>query len=198
MTDILRIVGPILAASGFAPYLLSTIKGKVKPRVASWATWTMVTGIATAAELSKHSYTSALLTGIATIPEALILVMALRNGDFDYSWVDGVSQILSIAGIIFWLSTSSPMGAIVANILADLFGAVPTFYHIWIKPHEEAWLPFLISAVGSGMSLLAVANFGIVAAGFPIYLLLIDSSLSLSIFLRQKAVGINNIAYHSR
>ncbi len=175
-----------MAASGFIPYLTSTIKGGVRPRVASWSTWTLVTGISTIAELSQHSYTSALLTGVATIPEALILIMALRHGRFDYNWIDGVSQLMSLIGIFFWLSTMNPSWAILANIFADLLGGVPTFYHAWIKPHEEAWLSFLISAVGSGMSLMAVPKIGLVSAGFPIYLLLIDSVLSIGIFLRQR------------
>lgn len=184
--SIFSIVGPIVAALGFTPYIIQTYKGVLKPRIASWTTWSLVTAIATAAEFSNHDYVSAAFTGLATVPELIILAMAFKKRDFDYNWIDAASQLLSLIGIIFWLTSHNPEWAVIATIGADFFGAVPTFYHAWLSPHNEAWLPFLISAIGAGISLLAIRNIGIVAAGFPIYLLLIDISLSLTIFFRQK------------
>jgi len=189
MRFVFSIIGPLIAALGFLPYLKETAKGIVKPRVASWATWSLVTGIATIAELTQHSFTSAFLTGIATIIELSILIMALRKGDYDYNWVDGASQTISILGIVVWLTTSNPVWAIIFNILADFFGAVPTFYHSWIKPHDESWLPFILSGIGAGLSFMGVKYVGMVSAGFPVYLSIIGFALGLNIYFRQKVVA---------
>lgn len=185
---ILSIIGPLVAAVGFLPYLKETIKGTVRPRVASWASWSLVTGVATVAALSEHAYTSAFLTGMATVIELSILIMALRKGDYDYNWIDGASQAISVIGIVAWLTTSNPVWAIIFNIIADFFGAVPTFYHSWISPHDESWLPFILSGVGASISFVAVTSVGFVTAGFPIYLALIGFALGLNIYFRQKAV----------
>lgn len=188
MRTFLSIIGPLIAAIGFLPYLKEAVKGEVRPRVASWVTWSLVTGIATIASLSQQAYTSAFLTAVDTVIELSILIMALRKGDYNYNWVDRVSQAITIIGIIAWLTTANATWAIIFNIMADFFGAVPTFYHSWLSPHDEQWQPFIISGVGAGISFLAVEHIGFVTAGFPIYLCLIGFALGLNIFFRQKIV----------
>ncbi len=192
MRTFLSIIGPLIAALGFLPYLKETISGKVRPRIASWATWSLVTGIATIAALSEHAYTSAFLTGIATLIELLILIMALRKGDYDYNWIDGTSQAISVIGIVAWLTTSNAAWAIFFNIVADFFGAVPTFYHSWISPHHEQWQPFIISGIGASISFIAVSTITLVTAGFPIYLALVGFALGLNIYFRQKVVPVKS------
>jgi hypothetical protein len=189
VSTILSVIGPTIAALGFVPYLKGVIHGSVRPRVASWATWSLVTGVATFAALSKHAYTSALLTAVATCFEVAILVIALRRGDHDYNWVDGVSQAISLLGVVAWLSTSHAVWAIVFAIAADFFGAIPTFYHSWIAPHDESWVPFILSGVGGAVSFLGVSDVGVVSAGFPLYVCLIGPALGLNIIARQRAIA---------
>jgi hypothetical protein len=188
MRTFLSIIGPLIGVFGFLPYLKATIKGSVRPRIASWTSWSLVTGIATIAELSQHAYTSAFLTGVFTVIELSVLIAALKKGDYNYNWVDGTSQAISIIGIVAWLSTSDATWAIIFNIIADFFGAVPTYYHSWVKPHDESWLPYILSGVGAAVSLLAVKGLGFITAGFPIYLTFVGLTLGLNIYLRQKVV----------
>jgi hypothetical protein len=188
MKTILTIIGPLIVTIGFIPYLRATARGSVRPRIASWATWSLVTGIATVAALTQRAYTSAVLTGIATGIELSILAMALRRGDYAYNWVDGVSQAISLLGICAWLLSKDATFAIIFNIVADGFGAVPTFYHAWIAPHEEAWQSFILGGIGSAVSLLAVGSISFVAAGFPIYLTVVGLTLGLNIYFRQRVV----------
>jgi hypothetical protein len=173
---------------GFVPYLKGVIHGTVRPRVASWATWSLVTGIATFAALTKDDYTSALLTAVATFFELAILFIALRKGERDYNRVDAASQAISLLGVAAWLSSSHAIWAIVFAIAADFFGAVPTFYHSWIAPHDESWVPFMLSGLGGAFSFLGVADVGVVSAGFPLYVCLIGPALGLNIIARQRAV----------
>ncbi len=189
MRTFLAVIGSLITIFAFLPYLIGTIKGTVRPRIATWSTWALVTGIATIAELSQHAYSSALLTGSATFIELTILIVSLKKGDYDYSWVDGASQFISVIGIVAWLKTNNASYAIIFNMVADFFGAVPTFYHSWLKPHEEAWLPFALSSFGAGLSLLAVKDIGFVTAGFPIYLCVTEFFIFINIYFRQKFVA---------
>lgn len=186
MDALFTIVGSLIASLGFIPYLRDTIKGKVRPRLASWTTWSLVTGIATVAAISEGAYTSAWLTGLMTAIEIAILVVALKKGVRDYNWVDAVCQVLSFVGIVAWLQSSNASYAILFNIIADFFGAVPTFYHAWIKPHDEAWKPFIIDGIGSNITMLAVSEISLVAAGFPLYFTLMGYTLGATIYYRQK------------
>jgi hypothetical protein len=188
MRTLLSIIGPLVGTIGFLPYLKDTARGSVRPRIASWATWSLVTGIATVAALSQRAYASSILTGVATCVELSILVMALRKGDYAYNWVDGVSQAISLLGIGAWLLSKDATFAIIFTILADGFGAVPTFYHAWVAPHEEKWQPFMLGGVGSTVSLLAVGSITFLAAGFPIYLMVVDFALGINVYFRQRVV----------
>lgn len=188
MRTAFSIIGALIALSAYIPYLRQTLRGRVRPRIASWTTWTLVTAIATIAALSQHAYVSAILTGISTVGELAILIMAIRQGGHEYTWVDGTSQAISLLGITAWLLSSSATFAILFNILADAFGVVPTFHHAWSTPHDESWQQFITSGIGATVSCLALTNLSFVAAGFPIYLMVANLILGTMIYLRQRAL----------
>ena len=150
-----------------------------------------MTGVATIAAISEHAYTSALLTGVATLFELLILIAALDKGDDDYAWLDGGSQVVSVVGVVAWLSTSNAAWVIAFAIIADFSGAVPTFYHSWIAPHDESWVPFVLSGIGAGISFLAVTDISVVTAAFPLYVCILGPVLGVTIYLRQKGMPID-------
>jgi hypothetical protein len=186
--QILSFIGPLIAAFGLYPYFKDSVSGKVKPRIASWTTWTLVTGVATVAAISQHAWASAFLTGVATIMEAMILVAALKKGERDYNRVDIISQVLSVGGVVAWLSTSNAIYAILFNMIADFCGVVPTMYHSWRQPHEESANPFLISAFGSIVSFFAVTKYDFVNISFPLYLAFAGTLIGLTIIYRQRQV----------
>lgn len=186
MRNAIAIIGPLIAAVGFIPYLIATARGTVRPRIASWATWSLVTGVATIAALSEGAYTSAFLTGVSTLIELLILCIALRKGDRDYGWLDGACQILAVFGVIAWLTTDDALWAIIFTMSADFFGVIPTLYHSWHDPHKEAWQPFVTSGFGSSLSLASVTQVGFVTAGFPAYLAGIGYIIGAVIYTRQR------------
>lgn len=186
MRNTLAFLGALIESVAFWPYLKETLAGTVRPRIASWSTWALVTGIATVAALSERAYSSAALTGVATIIEITIVIAALRKGDRDYGVLDGVSQFISVVGIIAWLMTDQAYLAIIFTITADFFGVVPTLYHSWKKPHDEAWLSFAVSGFGSILSCLAVDKLTVVNLGFPVYLASVGLAMAGLIFIRQR------------
>jgi len=183
---LLTIVGPCISASGFLPYMLATFRGTIRPRVASWATWSLVTGIATVAAFSDGAYASGALTAVATACELAILGFALHKGQWTYTWIDGSSQGISLAGMVGWLSTSNAIWAIVFSIIADFFGAVPTFHNGWTAPQDENWAPYVVSGAGAAVSFLAVKDVTVVSAAFPAYVAVFGPCLGSMIILRQR------------
>lgn len=186
--NILTILGPLIAAVGFIPYLKDAATGKVKPRIASWASWTLITGIATIAAIVAHAYVSATLTGILTIVEGAVLVAGLRQGDWEYGWLDAICQALSLTGIVAWLFTKDPVWALVFNILADFSAVIPTLHHSWVKPHEELWQPYALSGFGSFISFLGIKGYFFADVAFPIYLCLGSLLIAGTIYGRQRVV----------
>ena len=188
MKEFLIVSGSIIVAVSLIPYLVLTIKGKIRPRISSWSTWALITGIATIAAISEGAYTSALLTGISTINEILIVIFAIRHGDKDYSRIDAICQSTSVLGVVFWLVSGSVIWAIFFQMIADMFAAIPTFYHSWIAPHEEDWSPFLIFAFGAAVVASTIRELDFINLGFPIYLIVVSGSLGILILVRQRMV----------
>jgi hypothetical protein len=186
MQSILAVSGSIIVAFSFTPYLIDTINGKVKPRISSWSTWSLITGIATVAALSEGAYTSALLTGVTTAVELSVLFFAIKHGDRTYKLIDGICQGISLTGVGAWLLTGNVAWAIIFQIAADLFAAIPTLYHAWIAPHEEAWFSFLLFGLGSVLTVFAVEKQDFINLAFPVEFTLIALAIASTIYFRQK------------
>ncbi len=188
MSELLTVVGSLIVALSFTPYLIDTIKKRVKPRLATWSTWGLLGIIATVAEISAHAYTAAVLTGTASTIDILIVIFALRNGDRGYGWLDATCQAISIIGLVLWLVSSNPTWAIAFAIIADLFAAIPTYYHAWIEPFEESWHPFALFAFGATLAIAGISSHKFNNFAFPLYYLFSAISIGLEIYLRQKIV----------
>jgi hypothetical protein len=190
---VLSIVGPLISVAGFIPYLRDTMKGTVKPRIASWSNWTLITGIATVAAITEGAWASAALTGATTLLELLVLVFAFKKSDKSYNKVDGASQIFSLVGVAAWLLTDSAVFAIVFTLFADFFGAVPTLYHAWRKPNEEMATPFLISSFGDVLVIFAVKDYNFVNTAFPAYMTVMGIAIGTVVILRRKQLTSKDI-----
>lgn len=150
------------------------IKGKTKPRVVSWFTWSLITVIAGSASLADGQYPAAILSFCAAFETLLVVVLGWRHGDRKLEWLDIACQAGAIVGLALWLAFDSPAIAVIATVVIDLVGSVPTLAHAWRRPHEETWITFLLSGVGAGLALAVAGDWRITAVAYPLYLLLIN------------------------
>ena len=149
MTLTLIILSAILTFIGVVPYTLDILKGKTKPRVVTWFVWSVLTGIAAVASYVDHQYPAAILSFMAMMGTAMIVVLGYRNGDRRFERVDFLCLGGAGVGLVLWWYFNSPAIAIIASIMIDFIGAVPTLIHSWKKPHEETWIVFLLSFLGA-------------------------------------------------
>ena len=187
MHTILIVLSSVLTLVSAGPYLLDTLKGKTKPRVATWFIWAVLTGIASAASFADHQYASAILTFSAMIEDLAIVVLGIiKSGDLSLEKLDFYCLIGAGTGLVLWWLFNSPSIAIVASLMIDFIGAVPTIKHTWQKPYEETWLKFVLSAVGGAFAVLASQSFSITALAYPVYIAVTDGSFAAIILLRHK------------
>jgi hypothetical protein len=98
----------------------------------------------------------------------------LKYGEKEFARFDIVCQIGAIIGLILWFVFNSPAIAIIAGILIDLIGSLPTLKHAWEKPEEETWITFMLSGLGAAFTVFAASNTTITALANPIYLVIIN------------------------
>ena len=182
------VIATVLTVVSVLPYIRDILRHKTRPNIVSWLTWSLLTGIATAAEISAHEYVAAIFTGAATLETATIVLLGLHHGFVKYARFDIVCQLAAVAGIILWQVFNSPVVGVVGAVLIDFVGALPTLKHAWQKPHEETWQTFALSAVGSIFAILALSDYNWVNLQYAAYILLANLVLTAEILYRRRQV----------
>lgn len=188
MREFLIIAGGGLSVLSVLPYLRDVMRGKTKPRVVSWLTWTVLTAIATAAALSDKAYASGILTLAGTFATGSVVVAGLKYGDKRFERFDVYCLLGAFVGLVLWLLFGSPEIAIVATVSIDFIGALPTLRHSWQKPHEETETAFIFSSFAAFLTLLAVKEVSITNLTFPLYLTAMNGLIASTIVTRKRKV----------
>jgi hypothetical protein len=189
MKTFFLILAALITVIAVIPYARDILKGTTKPNIVSWITWTLLTGIATAAEIAAHEYVAAIFTSAAVLETGLIVVLGLKHGYVKYTSFDIVCQIGAIVGIILWQLFDSPAIGVMASVTIDFIGALPTLRHSWLRPGEETWSTYALSGIGGVLAILALDTYNWVSLPYAVYIVLANAVLALIIVNRRKAIA---------
>ena len=176
----------IITILGYVPYIIDTVKKKTKPRVITWFVWTMLNGISCMAAFSEQQYPTAVLMFCFALGTLAVTVFGWRGGDKNINRLDVTCLIGAIIGIILWVIFNSPTTAVIAMILVDFIGGIPTQVHSWKKPDEETLMTYVMQFIGAGLTLLVIDSWRITSAAYPIFLVAICLNFILIISLRRQ------------
>jgi len=181
------IFATIVTVASVFPYARDILKGTTKPNIVSWITWTLLTGIATGAEIAAHEYVTAIFTSSAVLETTIIVLLGLRHGYVKYTTFDIICQIAAIVGIILWQLFNSPTIGVVGSVLIDFIGALPTIRHSWTMPGEETWPTYALAGLGGALAIGALSAYNWISLPYAIYIVLINAVLSFIIIGRTNA-----------
>lgn len=184
MKTFFLVISVLVTVGSVLPYARDILKGTTKPNIVSWITWTLLTGIATGAEIAGHQYVTAIFTGAAVLETAIVVVLGLRHGYVKYTTFDVVCQISAIIGIILWQLFNSPAIGVVASVSIDFIGALPTIRHSWKNPGEETWPTYTLAGLGGALAIAAMSEYNWVSLPYAVYIVAINIFLSLIIINR--------------
>jgi hypothetical protein len=188
MFQYLVFVGAIVQIAGIYVYIRQTLKGETKPNRVTWLMWSIAPLIATFAALSDGIRLAVLPVFMSGFAPLLVFIASFRNKqaywkleNFDY-----VCGALSALALILWAISKEPMIAIIFSISADLFAAFPTFSKSWKQPQTESVEAYSTGIFNALTSFFALKTFTASELAFPIYLVLLNSSLVLTIYRAKK------------
>lgn len=188
MKIIFLVLASTITIAGVLPYLRDILRGTTKPNIVSWITWTLLTGIATAAEIAAHEYVTAIFTGAAVVETCSVVALGLKHGYVKYRLFDTACQIAAIVGIILWQVFNSPAIGVIGAVLIDFVGALPTLRHSWIKPSEETWQTYALSAIGGGFAIFALTDYNWVSLPYAVYIVIINIGIAGVLITRRRAI----------
>jgi hypothetical protein len=177
----------IFTIASAIPYLLDITRGKTKPKVVTWLVWSIVTGISGTASFVDGQYPAAILLLFATLQALSIVIFGWTRGVKKLERLDIVCLVGALVGIVLWQLFDSPAIAVIATIIIDLVGGIPTFVHSWKKPREETWVTFMLMAMGGICTLVVVTDWRVTAFAYPLYLVLLNLSY-VTIILGRRSV----------
>ena len=79
MRTLLSVLGSLIAVAGTVPYIIETIRGNTKPRIVTWLTWALLTGVAGAASMSAGQLGAAVFALLGTVATSSVVVAGLRT-----------------------------------------------------------------------------------------------------------------------
>jgi len=149
----------------------------------------LLTGIATAAEIAAHEYITAIFTGAAVCETAIVVVLGLRHGYVKYTSFDVVCQISAVVGIVLWQLFNSPTIGVLASVLIDFIGALPTIRHSWVSPGEETWPTYALAGLGGALAIAALHDYNWISLPYALYIVVVNAVLSVVIIKRAQVVA---------
>lgn len=179
------VIGSLITIASIVPYLIDIARGKTKPNLVSWITWTLLTAIATAAEIAAGEWFTAIFTAAAVVETGSVVVFGIfKRAYVRYTAFDIVCQVAALGGIVLWQAFDSPLIGIMGAVIIDFIGALPTVRHAWLQPYEETWQTYALCFVGAIFGVLALSSFTWESLSYPLYIVLINAVFTIIILGR--------------
>lgn len=187
MLQYLVFVGFFIQLWGIYIYGKEVIKGNTRPNRVSWLMWSIAPLIATAAALSSGVKLAVLPVFMSGFGPLLIFIVSFYNKKsyWKLEFFDYLCGFFSLLALILWAITKQANIAIMFAIISDLFAAVPTVIKSWRHPETETVASYSTGMLNALSSFAAIKLWGFSELAFPIYVLTIDTLLTL-IIIRKK------------
>lgn len=176
ISDKFIILGVLLQLWGCLVYARDTLSGKTKPNRVTWFLWFLAPTVAWAAEINKGVGLISIMTLSVGLGPLIVLVasFASKKAYWKLRWTDYICGLLSVLGLILWLTYKDANYAIIFSIAADFLAAAPTLVKSFRHPETESVEAYWVAIVNAGITLLAIDTWTVAHYGFPIYIFLVN------------------------
>ncbi len=168
-------------------YIRSMFTGNTKPNRVTWLMWSIAPLIAAAASLSNGVGWAVLPVFMAGFSPLMIFTASFfaKKAYWKLSTFDYFCGVLSGLALVMWWLTKEPNVAIVFAIGSDALASIPTLKKSLTNPETESVWPFIIGVFGASSSLVVITYWTFSAYAFPIYLIIINIIILLTLYKKQ-------------
>lgn len=165
----LGVLGGILFAAAFCPYVFTIIFSSTRPNRAGWLIWSVNGSLLAASYLKTSEHRDAKWLAIATaVGPFAVFLLALFKGEKGHTKLD--TFCLAAVGVLLCtLLLGLPIVSYIGTLVVDLLGALPTMRKAYKDPRSENRLSWSLWFSGSLLSLLAVRELSFAALVLPVY-----------------------------
>ena len=194
MLDFKTIIGVAAVALtfiGYIPYFRDIFNGKTTPHLFSWFIWILTSAIIYALQVASGAGPGAWVTLSLVIIMTSVFVASLKKGDRDIKKIDIVFLIVALLALPLWLIVKQPILSIIILTTIDLIGFLPTIRKSWNRPRSETLSFYLITTFRHSISVLALRNYNIVTALYPVAWVAANAIFSVILIIRRRKITQN-------
>jgi hypothetical protein len=174
-----------LSFLAFVPYVIGMVKGKNRPNRATWIIWTAV-GVSLLASYAATGARDTVWVAAANAVAFLsVLLLSIKYGVGGWSGFDAACLAGAAFGFGLWWWFASPLPTLFSGLFIDLVGALPTIKKIWREPDSEDLTAWILFFVANAINILAIEDWGVVVASYPVYMTSITLFLVVEILIRR-------------
>lgn len=182
----LMLVGIILGGQNYIYYIRKTLKGEFKPHMFSWGIWSLLCGIAFAAQYSENAGYGMWQNAFMTCGLAAVTILAYFMGNKTYTRSDWLCLTFALLAIPLWVLTSSPLWSVLLITVIDVVATLPTITKAWRNPFEESSRAFAMAGFICALSIASLDVFNLTTTFYMAAITLLNVYLAVMILIRRK------------
>jgi hypothetical protein len=184
---IFGLLGGILIAGSFIPYIRDILTKDTEPHIYTWFIWSVTQAIAAYAIFEGNGgLFAALSIASGALLSFVVFFMSFKHGTRNISDFDTATLIIALLAVIFWWKLDHPEWAVVAISTIDLLGFLPTFRKTWHEPHTESLTAWALFAVGNILAFFSLNEYSIMTSFYIITMIFASLLLVGIVLLRTK------------
>lgn len=184
--NILSIIAIVIGIASRIEYISLILRKKIKPHAFSWLVWSVLTGIAFAAQITEKGGSGSWVTGFVAMACFVIFLLALIYGEKKYSFTDWASLAGAGIAIILWRFTQDPLSAVILVSIIDIIGFIPTFKKGYHKPFEDSITIFWVANISFILSLFALETHNLTTWLYPATIIISNTAFVAMILIRRQ------------
>lgn len=181
MKEFIGLVTILLSIAGHAPYIIDTWRGKTKPHLFTWLTWSIIVAVAFFSQWTSGGGAGSWGTGVTSAIVIIIAVLATSRGTKDVTATDKLFFLGALITIVPWYLTKDPTLSIIMASLIDACAFIPTIRKTLKDPGSETLATYSLNLVRHSLSIFALANYSLATVLYPSYLLVMNLLMTLII-----------------
>lgn len=187
LTLLLGVLGGLLIAGSFIPYIRDILKADTEPHVYTWFIWSVTQAIAAVAIFEGNGgLFAALSVASGATLSFVVFFMSFKHGSKNITNFDTTTLIVALIAIILWWKLNHPEWAIIAIALIDILGFLPTFRKTWYEPKSESSLAWVLFLLGNIATLLALTTHSIMTSFYIVTMIIASTVLVLFTLLPKR------------
>ncbi len=169
------------------PYIITIVQGKTHPSRATWWIWFILSSVISLSYYSTGATTTIWLPICGGLGQLCVALLSLKYGEGGWTRLDRMCVLGVAISLLLWWWFNAPLVALVCNLIIDLLGAAPTILKSYREPQKESLSTWSLYLTGSILNLLAVEQWSIALAVFPLYIFAVNAII-VGCLLRPKLI----------